>query len=142
MAGETTALTAAMATALRAMPVAELKAIVFPTISYATAEQEAADVKQVGYLPPWFKPLAVLWQPTDMDINVSPTATHTIRAGGNAITAALNGAQTGTPNLAACLAYTPSKDPVLVDTVAAASATAAAGTAKLTVIGVFVPPEA
>lgn len=142
MAGETTALTAAMATALRAMPVAELKAIVFPTISYATAEQQAADVKEVGYLPPWFKPLAVLWQPTDMDSNVSPTATHTIRAGGNSITGALNGAQTGTPNLAPCLSYTPSKDPVLIDTVAAASATAVEGTAKLTVIGVFVPPEA
>ena len=139
MAGETTSLTAAQAVVLRGLSNAELKAILFPSISYATTELEVGDIKQIGYLPAWFKPVAWVWLPTDMDTNVSPLVSHTVKAGSTAVTIALTGAQSATAQIVPSLAFTPTGSPALVTTTAVAAATAASGTATLIALGVYVP---
>lgn len=138
MAGETTSLAASDAAALRLMPDgfgSGTFAVVFPTRSFGTTDNQLNDVMQFGYLPPYAKPLMVFWQPSDMDSNVSPAAVHKVTVGSTDIATGLTGAQTGTANSSVSARYTPSSSPALVTvTTTTAAATGAAGTAILTIL--------
>lgn len=138
MAGETTSLGASDVAALRQMPDgfgAGVFPVKFPRASFGTTDNQSADVMQMGYLPAYAVPIAVLWQPSDMDTNVSPAAVHKVTVGSTDIATGLTGAQTGTANFAASARYTASSSPALVVvTTTTAAATAAAGTADLTIL--------
>lgn len=138
MAGETVSLAASQVAALRQMSDgfgSGVFPVKFPRASFTTSNNETNDVMEFGYLPPYAVPLAALWQPTDMDTNVSPAVVHKITVGSTDIVTGLTGAQTGVANLAASARYTASASPALVKvTSTTAAATAAAGTADLTII--------
>lgn len=139
MAGETVALaTSTTVAALRQMPDgfgSGVFPVKFPRISFSSTNNETNDVMEFGYLPAYAVPIAVLWQPTDMDTNVSPAVVHKVTVGSTDIATGLTGAQTGTANLAASARYTASSSPALVKvTSTTAAATGAAGTADLTIL--------
>lgn len=105
-------------------------------LTYSTTQNELNDVMEAGYLPPNTRVLAVIWAPTDMDTNGTPTVVHKVTRGSTDLVTGLTGAQSGTASLSVCtqasLAATPatSAEKVTVTSTTAA-ATAAAGTAQL-----------
>lgn len=103
-------------------------------LTFGATDNETADVMQAGYLGPGVTVYGVIWQPTDMDTNVSPAVVHKVTVGSTDVATGLTGAQTGATQIVGCSAFvsTGNTARTLVSvTSSTAAATAAAGTAKL-----------
>jgi hypothetical protein len=135
MAGETTSVSASATRSFYDNPGAGMFLVPF-SLTYSTTQNELNDVMEAGYLPPYARVVAVIWAPTDMDSNGSPTVVHKVTVGSTDVVTALSGAQTGTASFTvatqASLATATSSSAQLVKvTSTTAAATAVAGTAQL-----------
>jgi hypothetical protein len=138
MAGETTSVAASAARVFYDNPGAGSFWATF-NLTFGTTDNELNDIMQAGYIGPNVRVLAVFWGPTDMDTNGSPTVAHKVTVNAVDAVTGLTGAQTGTSSLSpvtSTFASTaPGTAPQLVQVQStAASATAAAGTAVLSLL--------
>lgn len=130
MAGETSGTPASQAPF--AMPAGQF--IVPFTVAFSSTENETADVKNIGYLPPNLTVYGVHYRPTDMDTNVSPAVVHKVSVGSTDIVTGLTGAQTGTGQTVPCIPLTITTKTLVTVTSSTAAATGAAGTLYLGLI--------
>jgi hypothetical protein len=135
MAGETTAVAASAARNFYQNPGAGLFVCEF-ALTYASTDNETADVMEAGYIPPYAKVYAVGWHPTDMDTNVSPAVVHKVSCNAVDLVTGLTGAQTGTASFTpvtstSVATATSSAAQKVTVTSSTAAATGAAGTARL-----------
>lgn len=135
MAGETTSVSAAT---VRTQPVhvGSGAFLMEFDLTYSATQNELNDVMEAGYLPPYTRVYAVLWAPTDMDTDGTPTVAHKVTVGSTDIVTGLTGAQTGTASWNVCTqasvnAAVSSSEQLVKVTTTAAATTPAAGTAKL-----------
>jgi hypothetical protein len=135
MAGETTSLSASAARQFYDNYGAGVFLVPF-SLTFSSTNNELNDVMEAGYLPAFTRVVAVIWAPTDMDTNGTPTVAHKVTVGSTDIVTGLTGAQTGAASLTVCtqasiVAATSSSPQLVKVTSTAAAATAAAGTAML-----------
>jgi hypothetical protein len=138
MAGETTSLSAAEARTFYDNVGAGAFLAVF-TKSFSTTQNELADVMEMGYLPANTRVVGILYAPTDMDSNVSPTLVHKVTVNGVDQVTALSGGQSGTASwqvpTTTAVQTTPGTDKQLVTiTSSTAAATAVAGSVTLVLL--------
>jgi hypothetical protein len=104
------------------------------TTAYGSTENETADVKNIGYLPPDVTVYGVHYRPTDMDTNGSPALVHKVTVGSTDIVTGLTGAQTGTGQTVPCIPLRLTAKTAVTVTSTTAAATGAAGTLYLGLI--------
>lgn len=131
MAGETVSVAASAARQFYDNPGAGLFAATY-SLTFSASNNELNDVMEAGYLGPNVKPVAVIWVPSDMDTNGTPTVVHKVTVGSTDVATGLTGAQSGTAQIVPCSSLTTTSDVTLVKvTTTTAAATAQAGTATL-----------
>lgn len=101
------------------------------TLTYGTTNNELNDVMEAGYLPANVTVYGVIFAPSDMDTNVSPTVVHKITVGSTDVASALTGAQSGAKSFVAIDPVTTTAKTLAKVTTTTAAATAAAGTMYL-----------
>ena len=130
MAGETTATTA------KNPPVALPAGLFVVPLSaaFSDTQNQLADVMEMGFVPANCTVLGLLYKPTDMDTNVSPTLVHKVTVGSTDVATGLTGAQTGAGSFVPTVPTTVTTKSKVTVTSSTAAATAAAGTLYLGVL--------
>lgn len=134
MAGETTAVASTAARQYKDPPTFGAFMPEFD-LTFGTTDNQTNDVMEAGYIGAGVTVYGAIWQPTDMDTNVSPAVVHKVTVGTTDVVTGLTGAQSGTAQIAAGSTFVTTTDRTKVTvTTTTAAATAAAGTAKLVLL--------